>query len=287
MTTTLTAETLRTERNRTAELVYDAMPQDYTPDGAVADDWTAVGDLVAALSGLTESQIRKQLRRLEDADLAQRWNDDTAEKKSRTLWRAIRIDDAPAPPVEPLTTVDADDNDITLVPAESAVDVSDEPGADDATPAPAPLASGELDAVLGYMERVRPVSAPPVDVPAAKNVGACTVCGNPVVKQGRSVRHEFDDAALDHKATTRKQREPRPAREPKAKGETTYAVFGRGELRGAVLDYLRKNDGDHKPTAVAHAMNAQVGSVAFAMDKLVERGEASLIGERPRTYRAA
>lgn len=128
-------------------------------------------------------------------------------------------------------------------------------------------------------------------------------CGAPIHKEGRSWVHDRTDDELSadavargdsfvaHKATTKSFRPPRPRSEPKA--DTKHinpngVSYGRGELKGKVLDFLRKNpEESYKVAKIAAECAAFPGSTAFILKKLVVSGEVKQTNESPAEYQAA
>lgn len=160
-------------------------------------------------------------------------------------------------------------------------------GANDAPEAPtAPLAAPASDAVgdvMAYMSSNRP--APAEDVAAVEvKRGVCTIDGKPIHKEGRSWVH--DDGDVSHKATTAVQRAPREQGERPAGAPP---IYGKGVLKDKIITWLRQQpEGESfSATQVAKAVEGQNGSVQFALDAFVTKGEAKLTQEKPKRYAAA
>jgi hypothetical protein len=131
-------------------------------------------------------------------------------------------------------------------PAESAAEQSETGGVERSAPVPAAPVSDDPAAVAAFLQAVRPVSAPPAP-------------------------------------------EPRAAR---GRPEGGWRKFAIGQLNTEVADFLanhlsasQQQDGV-SPTVIAKALNAQVGSVAFACMKLAERGAARQTSAKPKRYAA-
>lgn len=205
----------------------------------------------------------------------------------------------------PLSTPDADET-----PSETTVPVVRSE----------PASSGIAD-VLGFMEGHAPALPEEDDVSeeaqAPKEVvrGFCTqpvqrvkqegdsfpgevgdvvtvACGAPIHKEGRSwVPDAGTTEEHGHKPTTKTFNAPRPQREPK--GDTKHvnphgASYGKGELKGKVLMFLRAHqDESFKVAAIAAACEAFPGSTAFILKKLVVSGEVKQTNEKPAEYAAA
>lgn len=194
----------------------------------------------------------------------------------------------------PLSTPDADE-----MPSDTTVSaVSSEP------------ASSGIDDVFGFMREHAP-ALPEEDVSeeAAKEVvrGVCTApverdqgdgskrtvpCGTPIHKEGRSwVPDTGTVEEHGHTPTTKAFRAPRPPREPK--GDVKHvnpngASYGRGELKGKVLQFLRSSpDQSFKVAKIADGCAAFPGSTAFILKKLVASGEVRQTNEKPAEYQAA
>jgi hypothetical protein len=134
------------------------------------------------------------------------------------------------------------------------------------------------------MRAARPVPAHDHAEDDAPKTGTCSVCGKPITKKGRSWDH--DDGDVGHKATTAKQRETRAAGERPADAPPIYA---KGALKDKILAWLRQQpEGEaFSATQVAKAVEGQNGSVQFALDSFVAKGEAKLTQEKPKRYAAA
>lgn len=126
-------------------------------------------------------------------------------------------------------------------------------GDDVPAPVSAPPAGAGLDAVLGYMEAVRPVSAAPA--PSADDVRP--VSGAP---RTSTARRGESDRRND---------------------------WGRGELAAAALAYVLAKGAPAKPSEVAKAINAFSGSTDFALKQMAKRGTLVRVpGDGPAQYAA-
>jgi DNA-binding MarR family transcriptional regulator len=91
----------------------------------------------------------------------------------------------------------------------------------------------------------------------------------------------------DRWAARTKPRRAKPTTPTKrAAAATTKPRLGRGQLRDRVLAQLRTHTEPVGPSALARALDASSGAVGNALDRLVEMGLATRVGERPRRYRA-
>jgi predicted ArsR family transcriptional regulator len=82
-------------------------------------------------------------------------------------------------------------------------------------------------------------------------------------------------------------KKPRAARTTETTAAASGVRLGRGELTGQVLDYLQTHPGEHSPASVAAQLGGRsTGAVSNALDRLVERKQATLTQQRPRRYAA-
>lgn len=277
---------LDSEKNTAARAVYDALP---LKDGADHESWSSSADVVAAV-GYSKSTVNDILRKLvASGDV------EAADGARVRLYRALpREAEVPAGGVQMATDEDTEALDTW---------VGDDDPEEDA-------AAGPVADVLASMRAAAPdVAAAIAAGPAAPVTVPCTHrgCGLPTIKRGRTRVHEFADADVDHKATTRvlPERKPRPERERAERAPATRAdgtarfkgdpstFHAKGALRSKVVDHLRAlkatdPEATRSATQLARELpGTQAGAVQYALNRATVEGELELAQEAPKRYRAA
>jgi DNA-binding transcriptional MocR family regulator len=224
------------------------------------DNGVASGHL-PAISNLGKSTVQKALVTLESAGLARRVAGSFHEgARTPDLWFA-----AAAPgPAGPTPRVPV---------AEDSPETHEHPQASADCPQPAGQdAQGRDDANL----------APVTDVPAQQDPAG--------PQSGPDTVAQAPDVPLAPDASPSEDAPPSPEAVT-APAETPIAAQGaprlaKGALRQMVADYLQANPGlEITPGRVAKHLGRSTGAVSNAMDTLVEKGQARLTKDSPRTFR--
>jgi DNA-binding MarR family transcriptional regulator len=80
---------------------------------------------------------------------------------------------------------------------------------------------------------------------------------------------------------------PTPLHDETTATSETTSRLGKGMLREAVRQHLRTHsEATFTPTALSKVLGRSGGAIANALDALVADGEASMVLEKPRTFRA-